>query len=86
MDTEHLQYIDWTKDATYKDLSKLFVALAEGFRNADVTSGSNGFVDGYVKRGILERLEQFAMVMDNPQDWLIVRESRNYTHNEGHKK
>lgn len=83
MDTQLYKHIDWTKDATYKDVSDLLVAIAKGFESADVTSGSNGFADGYVKRGILERIDQLAMVFANPQDWLIVREPRNYTPGQG---
>lgn len=83
MDTGHVNHIDWTNHATYKDLAKLFQAYANGFEHADVTSGTNGFVDGYVKRDILERLRQFAEVFDNPEHWLIVRDPRNYTPGQG---
>lgn len=83
MDTDLLKHIDWTNHATYKDLAKLLLAYAEGFEHADVTSGSNGFVDGYVKRSILERMNQLAKVFDNPEHWLIVREPRNYTPGQG---
>ena len=86
MDTTHIKHIDWTNNANYKDLSQLFVAIADGFRNADVTSGTNGVADGYVKRGIVERLEEFARIFYISEQWLIVREPRNYTHHEGHKK
>lgn len=81
-----VNHIDWSKNASYKDLAVLFRAIGEAFNSADVTSGTNGLVDGYVKRGILERLSEFATVFDNPEHWLIVREPRNYTHHEGHKK
>lgn len=84
MDTDLLtKHIDWSNHATYKDLSRLFMAYAEGLRNADVTSGANGFADGYVKRGILERLEDFAKVFYASEQWLIVREKRNYTPGQG---
>ena len=83
METELLKHIDWTKHATYKDVSELLMALKQGLESADVTSGTNGFTDGYVKRGILERMEQLAMVFANTQDWLIVREPRNYTPGQG---
>lgn len=83
MDTEPLKHIDWTNHATYKDLSELLLAYAEGFRNADVTSGTNGLVDGYVKRGILERMDQLAQVFDSPEHWLIVRKERNYAPGQG---
>lgn len=83
MDTEPLKHIDWTNDATYKDLSGLLLALKQGFESADVTSGTNGLVDGYVKRGILERIDQLAQVFDNTEHWLIVRQERNYTAGQG---
>lgn len=83
MDTEPLKHIDWTNHATYKDLSELLLAYAEGFERADVTSGSNGVADGHVKRGILERLKEFAQVFDNPEHWLIVRQERKYSPGQG---
>lgn len=86
MDTQLFKHIDWTQHATYKDIASLLLALHEGFNNADVSSGSDGLVDGYVKRGILERLEEFAKVFDNPEHWLVVRPERDYTYNEGHRK
>lgn len=83
MDVDHVKHIDWTNHATYKDLAKLLLAYADGFKNANVSSGSNGLVDGYVKRGILERLEDFAKVFDNPEHWLVVREEYEITRGQG---
>ncbi len=83
MDTEPLKHIDWTNHATYKDLAVLFRALGEGLRSADVTSGTNGFADGYVKRGIVERLKEFAKVFDNPEYWLMVRPEVTITRGQG---
>lgn len=78
-----VNHIDWSKNASYKDLAVLFRAIGEAFNGADVTSGTNGLVDGYVKRGILERLEQFAQVFYCSEDWLIVREPRSYSPGQG---
>lgn len=86
IDPTMVKYIDWSNPDAYKDLAVLFRALGEAFHGADVTSGTNGFVDGYVKRAMVERIGEFALLLENPESWLIVRESRNYTHHEGHKK
>jgi hypothetical protein len=59
------------------------MAYAEGFRDADVTSGTNDLTDGYVKRGILESMEHLARAFDNSERWLIVRDKRNYTPGQG---
>lgn len=83
MDTDPLKHIDWTNYATYKDLAILLRAYAEGLKDANVTSGSNGVADGYVKRGILERLEEFAKVFDNPEYWLMVRPKVEITRGQG---
>lgn len=83
MDTDPLKHIDWTNDATYKDLAKLLLAYADGFKNAPVTSGSNGVADGYVKRGIVERLEEFAKVFSHTEHWLMIRPPVEITRGQG---
>lgn len=83
IDIELLNHIDWTKDAAFKDAAKLLLAYAEGIEHANITSGSNGVADGYVKRGIVERLREFAKVFDNPEYWLMVRPEVEITRGQG---
>lgn len=83
MDTELLKHIDWTNDATYKDLAKLLLAYADGLKNAPVTSGSNGISDGYVKRALIEELKSIADAFNHSEHWLMVRPEVEITRGQG---
>lgn len=86
MNTDWMDHIDWTNELTYQELSAYLSALADSFESANVSSGTGNTVDGYVKRGIVERLREFALVFKHPSEWLIVRPERNYSPHQGHKK
>lgn len=80
---EFVKYIDWSNPNAYKDLAVLLHALSEAFGDADVTSGTNHFVDGHVKRSAVEQMDKLAAIFKNPEEWLIVREPRTITRGQG---
>lgn len=84
--TDWVNHIDWTNEQTYRDLSKMLSALAQSFAAADISSGTNGVVDGHAHAGLLARLVGTAIAAKAHPKFLHVRPERNYTHHEGHKK
>lgn len=83
MNTDWVNYIDWTNEQAYRDLSAMLSAIAKSFESADVSSRTGNVVDGYVKRGIVERMDEFAQVFSCPELWLSVRPERNYSAGQG---
>jgi len=87
--TDWVNHIDWTNEQAYQDLAKMFSALAESLNGADVSTRSNRVVDGYIKRGLVEKFRNIAESLgseDGILKYLYVRPPRNYSHHEGHRK
>lgn len=86
MDTNWVEHIDWTKEQTYEDLADLFGALSKAFLGADVTSGAGDFTDGSTKQYVLARMIEMSHLMRKHDKWVRVREEKNYSPHEGHRK
>lgn len=86
MDTSWVKHIDWNKKETYEDLGQLFGALSQAFMGADVTSGTGNLVDGRTKQYALARMVELAVLMNKHEEWVRVREEKNYTPHAGHRK
>lgn len=86
MDTSWVQHIDWTKGETYEDLAELFGALSQAFLGANVTSGTGDLINGSTKQYVLARMVEMSHLMKKHDQWVHVREEKNYSPHEGHRK
>lgn len=78
--------LDWTDAETFQDVGAFLLIASKSLKDADVTSATNGVKDGLMKSHLISEMKKLAYLVWEAEVSFIPQASRDYQHNEGHRK